>query len=70
MSPSTVGRFPVIVQLGGARSADNVTIDRMCGAGFFGLIGDSCQLCPQVRPLTQLDNGDGNVRSSTMDCRL
>jgi hypothetical protein len=46
MAPATVGRYLVSVELGGSVSREAVVLDRMCGAGYFGVLGRSCQACP------------------------
>ena len=50
MPPTVVGRYVVSVQFAGVVSRVTAEVDRMCGAGFYGLPGQSCQVCPAVRP--------------------
>ena len=49
MPPTVVGRYDVVVLFGGVSSGTGVVVDRMCGAGLYGSVGQSCQVCPAVR---------------------
>ncbi len=49
--PSVVGRFPVTVSLNNVTSSGSVWLDRVCGADRFGMRGERCGPCPQVRLL-------------------
>ena len=46
--PSVVNRYNVAVSFAGNTTAESVSIDRLCGAGFYGSVGDACTACPQV----------------------
>lgn len=46
---SVIGRMVVNVSLGGLHSQEPLFIDRMCGGGYTGLLGQHCGPCPVVR---------------------
>jgi hypothetical protein len=48
LPPSVVGRSKVRVSFAAMETADEVVMDRMCGAGAHGFVGETCGACPQV----------------------
>jgi hypothetical protein len=46
---ASVGAYPVVVSLNDQNSTSRVIVHRMCGAGRFGLPGQQCGPCPEVR---------------------
>ena len=44
-----VGAYPVTVSLNGANSTSSDTLHRLCDQDWFGLPGEECGPCPEVR---------------------
>jgi hypothetical protein len=44
-----VGAYPVTVSLNGVNSTSSTILHRLCDQGWFGLPGEECGACPEVR---------------------
>ena len=47
--PSVVDRYNVTVSFAEHTTTQSVFVDRLCGAGYYGSVGNACATCPQVR---------------------